>query len=79
MSSSTHQIKVKANDQTAGAFASIQKRASAAGANIKRMIGGALVAAGTYLGAKAFLNGVDTLGKLSDYAMKASTSVDELT
>lgn len=79
MSSSTHQIKVKANDQTAGAFASIQKRAAAAGVNIKRMLGGALAAAGGYLGVKAFLNGADTLGKLSDVAMKASTSVDELT
>lgn len=79
MSSSTHQIKVKANDQTAGAFASIQKRAQAAGINIRRMLGGAIAAASGYLGVKAFANGVDTLGRMSDVAMKASTSVDELT
>lgn len=79
MSSSTHQIKVKANDQTAGAFASIQKRAQAAGINIRKMLGGALAAAGGYLGVKAFMNGVDTLGRMSDVAMKASVSVDELT
>lgn len=79
MSSSTHQIKVKANDQTAGAFASIQKRAAAAGINIRKMLGGALVAAGGYLGVKAFAGGVDTLGRMSDVAMKASTGVDELT
>lgn len=79
MSSSTHQIKVKANDQTAGAFASIQKRAQAAGINIRRMLGGAIAAAGAYLGVRAFMAGADELGKLSDVAMKASTSVDELT
>lgn len=79
MSSSSHQIKVKATDQTAGAFASIQKRAAAAGVNIKKMLGGALAAAGGYLGVRAFMAGADELGRLSDIAMKASTSVDELT
>ncbi len=43
------------------------------------MLGSALAAAGGYLGVKAFMNGVDTLGTMSDVAMKASTSVDELT
>lgn len=43
------------------------------------MLGGAIAAAGGYLGVKAFANGVDTLGRMSDVAMKASTSVDELT
>ena len=79
MSSSTHQIKVKANDQTAGAFASIQNRAKAAGVNIRKMLGGAIAAAGAYLGVRSFVAGVDELGRLSDTAMKASTSVDELT
>ena len=79
MSSSTHQIKVKATDQTAGAFASIQKRAAAAGAGIKNMLGGALAAAGAYLGASTFISGIKDLGALSDTAQKASVSVDELT
>lgn len=79
MSSSTHQIKVKAVDQTGGAFSSIQKRAGAAGANISRMLGAAITAGLAYLGARQFLAGVDELGKLSDVAMKASTSVDDLT
>lgn len=79
MSSSTHQIKVKANDQTAGAFASIQKRAAAAGINIRKMLGSAIAGASAYLGMRQIVSGVDELGRLSDTAMRASTSVDELT
>lgn len=79
MSSSTHQIKVKANDQTAGAFASIQKRAQAAGINIRKMLGSAIAGASAYLGMRQIVSGVDELGRLSDTAMRASTSVDELT
>ena len=79
MSSSTHQIKVKATDQTAGAFSSIQKRAAAVGSGIKNALGGALAAAGAYLGASAFVSGIKELGSLSDTAQKASVSVDELT
>ena len=79
MSSSTHQIKVKATDQTAGAFSSIQKRAAAVGSGIKNALGGALAAAGAYLGASAFVNGIKELGSLSDTAQRASVSVDELT
>ena len=79
MSSSTHQIKVKATDQTAGAFSSIQKRAAAVGSGIKGALGGALAAAGAYLGASAFVSGIKELGSLSDTAQRASVSVDELT
>lgn len=79
MSSSTHQIKVKATDQTAGAFSSIQKRAAAVGSGIKNALGGALAAAGAYLGASAFVSGIKELGSLSDTAQQASVSVDELT
>ena len=79
MSSSTHQIKVKATDQTSGAFSSIQKRAAAVGSGIKNALGGALAAAGAYLGASAFVSGIKELGSLSDTAQKASVSVDELT
>ena len=49
------------------------------GLNIKKMLGGALAAAAGYLGVRAVINGIDTLGRMSDMAMKASTSVDELT
>lgn len=79
MSSSTHQIKVKATDQTAGAFSSIKKRAAAVGSGIKNALGGALAAAGAYLGASAFVSGIKELGSLSDTAQRASVSVDELT
>ena len=79
MSSSTHQIKVKATDQTAGAFSSIQKRAATVGSGIKNALGGALAAAGAYLGASAFVSGIKELGSLSDTAQQASVSVDELT
>lgn len=79
MSSSTHQIKVKANDQTAGAFTSIQKRAAAAGINIRKMLGSAIAGASAYLGMRQIVSGIDELGRLSDTAMRASTSVDELT
>lgn len=79
MTSSTHQIKIKANDQTSGAFSSIQKRAAIAGANIKKMLGAAIAAGATYLGVRSIMASVDELGRLSDVAMKASTSVDELT
>lgn len=43
------------------------------------MLGGAIAAAGAYLGANAFMSGVKELGALSDRAAAASTSVDELT
>jgi len=43
------------------------------------MLGAAIAAGATYLGVKAFMAGADELGRLSDVAMKASTSVDELT
>ena len=79
MSKSTHQIAVKATDQTAGAFSSIQGRASAASAKLRSMLGGALAAAGAYMGLRSIANGITELGKLSDIAQKSSLSVDELT
>lgn len=79
MSKSTHQIAVKATDQTAGAFASIQTRAAAASAKLRSMLGGALAAAGAYMGLRQIAGGIKELGKLSDIAQKTSTSVDELT
>lgn len=79
MSKSVHQIAVKGKDQTAGAFSSIQARAAAASARLRKMLGGALAAAGTYLGVRAISRTINELGNLSDLAMRAGTSVDELT
>jgi len=79
MSQSTHQIAVKAADQTGAAFKSIKGRAVSTGAQIRSALGGAIAAAGAYMGFSAIKGGIDTLGHLSDVAMKTSTSVDELT
>lgn len=79
MSKSTHQIAIKAVDQTGGAFKSIKSTAAATGASIKSMVGGALAAAGAYLGFRAVKGGIDELGHLSDIAQKTSTNVAELT
>ena len=79
MSKTTHQLAVKATDQTAGAFSSIQARASAASAKLRSMLGGALAAAGAYFGFRSIVNSINELGKLSDIAQKSSVSVDELT
>lgn len=79
MSSSTHQIKVKAVDNTASGFKSIQKTAFNASSSIKKMIGGAVAAAGAYMGTKAIVSTVQELGSLSDIAQRTKTSVEELT
>ncbi len=79
MSKSTHQIAVKATDQTAGAFSSIQTRAAAASAKLRSMLGGALAAAGAYFGFRSIAGAINELGTLSDIAQKSSLSVDDLT
>lgn len=79
MSQSKHQIQVQAKDQTSSAFDSIKSRAAATGSQIRSMLGGALAAAGAYLGFRAVKDGIDELGHLSDIAQKTSTSVGELT
>ena len=79
MSQSTHQIRFQAKDQTSAAFGSIKSRAAATGAQIRSMLGGALAAAGAYLGFRSVKAGIDELGHLSDIAQKTSTSVGELT
>jgi len=79
MSESTHQLALKGVDKTAGAFASVESRAAAAGAKIRTALGGALSAVGAYLSMRAVASGVNELGHLSDVAQKTSTSVDELT
>ena len=79
MSKSQHQIVVKGIDQTAGAFASIQARAAAASLKMRQMLGKAIGAAGVYLGVRSISRAINELGNLSDLAMRAGTSVDELT
>lgn len=79
MSKSTHQIQVRAVDQTAGAFSSIKARAATTGASIRSMLGGALAAAGAYLGFRALTGTISNLGKLSDLSKKTGASVDEMT
>lgn len=79
MSKSTHQMAVKAVDQTAGAFASVQARAAAASAKLRSMLGGAMAAAGAYFGFRSIAGAINELGTLSDIAQKSSVSVDDLT
>jgi len=66
-------------DRTAGAFASIGARAAACGSQLKGMLGGALAAAGAYMGFSKISEGISELSHLSDIATKANTSVDDLT
>ena len=79
MSRSSAYVDLKARDKTAPAFKSIQSRAAGAGSKISSLLGGALAAAGSYLGARAIVSGINELGNLSDVAQATSTSVDELT
>ena len=79
MSRSTHQFEIRGVDKSGGAFAAIKNRAAVTGAQIRSMVGGAIAAAGAYLGFRAIKGGIDELGRLSDIALKTSTSVSELT
>lgn len=79
MSTSKHQIQVKATDQTAAGFKSIKDRAAATGNQINSLLRGAITAAAGYLSFRTVHNGIKELGHLSDVAMKAGTSVEELT
>ena len=79
MSQSTHQIAIKGKDETASAFKSVQNRAKATSSAISSIMGGAMAAAGAFLGYRAISGTVQELGKLSDLAMKSGTSVNFLT
>lgn len=79
MSHSTHQIAIKGKDETASAFNSVKNRARATSAQIRSIMGGAMAAAGAFLGYRAISGTVQELGKLSDLAMKSGTSVNFLT
>lgn len=79
MSQSTHQIAIKGKDETAAAFQSVQNRAKATSSAISSIMGGAMAAAGAFLGYRAISGTANELGKLSDLAMKSGTSVNFLT
>ena len=78
MSSSTHQIKVKAVDNTASGFKSIQKTAFNASSSIKKMIGGAVAAAGTVMGVNSIMNVSKDLDTLSKTAMRTGVEASKL-
>ena len=79
MSKAKHQFEIRGVDKSGPAFSSVKARAAATGAQIKSLVGGAIAAAGTYLGFRALKGGIDELGRLSDVAQKANVSVDTLT
>lgn len=66
-------------DKTGAAFNSVKMRARATGASIRAALGGALAAAGAYLSLRSIGGAIGQLGQLSDFAMKAGTSVEFLT
>lgn len=79
MSKSVHQFEIRGVDKTAPAWASVKAKAATTGAQIQKMVGGAIAAAGAYLSFRAIKGGIDELGRLSDVAQKANVSVDDLT
>ena len=79
MASANLTMGVTGIDKTGAAFNSVRNRAKATGAQIRSIMGGAIAAAGAYLGVRSIKGAVDELGKLSDLAMKSGTSVEELT
>lgn len=79
MSKSTHILAIKGKAETAGAFNAIKSQASAAGANIRRVVGGAIAAAGAYMSVRAVSDATKQLGYLSDISAKTGASVESLT
>lgn len=79
MSNANLTLGIKGVDKTGAAFKSVQWRAKATGAQIRSMMGGALAAAGAYVGFRALASNINEMGKLSDQAMKAGMSVEDLT
>lgn len=72
-------IGLEAVDKTKPAWKSVTANASVSAAKIRSMLGGALAAAGGFLGFRALSGTVSELGRLSDMAMKSGASVEELT
>ena len=72
-------LVIEGVDRTAGAFSSIGARAAAASARLRGVLGGALAAAGAYMGFRQIASGINELGHLSDIAQKTNTDVGDLT
>ena len=79
MSKSVHQFEVRGVDKTGAAFSSVKGRAVTTSAQIKKMVGSALAGLGAYMGLRSIKNGIDELSHLSNTAVKAGVSVNEMT
>lgn len=79
MASANLTMGVKGVDKTGAAFNSVKRRAKSTGASIRSAFAGAFAAAGAYLGVRSIVSTINELGQLSDAAMRAGTTVDELT
>lgn len=72
-------VGVNGIDKTGAAFNSIKNRAKATGASIRKIIGGAIAAAGAYLSFRSLSNTVSELSNMAMTAGKAGMSVEQLT
>ena len=86
MSESTHQIKIKASDQTTGAFKSIESNAKMTSTRINKMVGAAAAAAAAFISTKLasgaaglVTNTVNEMTSIGEQASLASISVEDLT
>lgn len=79
MSKASLTMNVKGVDSTKAAFDSVAWRGRQVASKLRGMLGGALAAAGAYLGIHAITAGINELGKLSDMAASCATSTDDLT
>lgn len=86
MSQSTHQIKLRARDETSSAFKSVETSAKMSSSRINKLIGGAVVAASSLVGAKIVSSSIsrvagtiNEMARIDEAARLASTSVDDLT
>ena len=86
MSESTHQIKIKASDQTTGAFKSIESNAKMTSTRINKLVGAAAATAAAFIstklvsGAAGLVTGtVNEMTSIGEQASLASISVEDLT
>lgn len=86
MSESTHQIKIKASDQTTSAFKSIESNAKMTSSRINKLVGAAAATAAAFIstklasGAAGLVSGtVKEMNNIGEQASLASISVDDLT
>lgn len=86
MSESTHQIKIKASDQTTSAFKSIESNAKMTSTRINKLVGAAAATAAAFIstklvsGAAGLVTGtVNEMTSIGEQASLASISVEDLT